>query len=85
MFTSQSRINTYWKRSKGSSLGLNEEEVNSVGNRLKTHHGLLETIRDLLDMAKRAKGIEGADNDEAKKSKKNKTDFYVGRECCRFA
>ncbi|MBS4171454.1 hypothetical protein NEOC95_002204, partial [Neochlamydia sp. AcF95] len=43
---------------------LNEEEVNKVFNRLKEHPGLLESIKDLLDITEGVKGIEVADDAE---------------------
>ncbi|MBS4169550.1 hypothetical protein [Neochlamydia sp. AcF95] len=43
---------------------LNEEEFNKVFNRLKKHPGLLESIRDLLDITEGIKGTEVADDAE---------------------
>ncbi|WP_162180905.1 hypothetical protein [Neochlamydia sp. TUME1] len=40
------------------------EEVNNVVNRLKKYPNLLESIRNLLNIAARVKGIEGADDAE---------------------
>ncbi|MBS4169918.1 hypothetical protein [Neochlamydia sp. AcF95] len=41
---------------------LNEEEANNVVNCLKNHPGLLESIKDLLDITEGVKGIEAADD-----------------------
>lgn len=43
---------------------LNEEETNQVLNRLKNHPGILESVRELLDITEGIKGIEIADNAE---------------------
>ncbi|KIC73044.1 hypothetical protein DB42_CK00130 [Neochlamydia sp. EPS4] len=40
------------------------EEVNNVVNGLKKHPNLLESIRDLLDITKGVKEMEGADDAE---------------------
>lgn len=42
----------------------NEEEKNQIWNRLKNHPGMLESIKDLLDITEGVKGIEIADDAE---------------------
>ena len=43
---------------------LNKEEVNKTLNRLKNHPGILESVKELLDVAEGVKGIEKADDIE---------------------
>lgn len=43
---------------------LNDEEANEVLARLKNHPGMLESVKDLLDIAEGVKGIEKADDAE---------------------
>jgi hypothetical protein len=43
---------------------LNEEEMSDIVKRLKNHPEMMESIRDLLDIAEGIKGIERADDAE---------------------
>jgi hypothetical protein len=43
---------------------LNKEETDKTINRLKDHPGILESLKDLLDIAEGIKGLEKADDAE---------------------
>ena len=43
---------------------INQEELNKTLNRLKNHPDIVETLKDLLDVAEGIKGIEKADDAE---------------------
>jgi hypothetical protein len=43
---------------------LNEQEMNDIVNRLKRHPEMMESIKELLDIAEGVKGIERADDAE---------------------
>jgi len=43
---------------------MNEEEINKTLSRLKNHPSILESLKNLLDVAEGVKGIEKADDAE---------------------